>query len=163
MSEQMPDGFPPLTVTIMRSLCAITILHPGAEGQQTLIKCLDALFHAYWVERKPTNEKGVLAEELSRVLGPDETEKGGYSAVSPWPGRKLTASIVLEVAGKEGKEVLVKNTDRALADEAFGLPWFVATNARGEKESFWGVDHLGQVAEHLGLGKPQVGGWKAVL
>jgi 2-hydroxychromene-2-carboxylate isomerase len=47
------------------------------------------------------------------------------------------------MAGKEGKELLGKNTDRALADGAFGLPWFVATDREGKTETFWGVDHLG--------------------
>jgi 2-hydroxychromene-2-carboxylate isomerase len=70
---------------------------------------------------------------------------------------------VLEMAGKEGKEVLAKNTDKALADGAFGLPWIVATNGKTETEMFWGVDHLGQVTEHLGLEKPRSGGWKALL
>jgi 2-hydroxychromene-2-carboxylate isomerase len=67
------------------------------------------------------------------------------------------------MASKEGKKVLAENTDRAFADGAFGLPWFVCTNSKGEKESFWGVDHIGQVTEHLGLEKPKTGGWKAVL
>jgi len=69
----------------------------------------------------------------------------------------------MEMAGKEGKEVLAKNTDQALADGAFGLPWFVATNAEGKKETFWGVDHFGQVTAHLELEKPKMGGWKAML
>ncbi len=69
----------------------------------------------------------------------------------------------MEMVGKEGKEVLAKNTDQALADGAFGLPYFVATNAKGETESFWGIDHLAQVTEHLNLEKPKTGGWKAVL
>lgn len=69
----------------------------------------------------------------------------------------------MEMLGKEGKEVLAKNTDLALQDGAFGLPWFVATNVKGESESFWGVDHLGQVATHLGLEKPKMGGWKSML
>jgi 2-hydroxychromene-2-carboxylate isomerase len=69
----------------------------------------------------------------------------------------------MEMAGKEGKEVLAKNTDLAFADGAFGLPWIVATNSKGETEDFWGVDHLGQVVDHLGLEKPKTGGWKALL
>jgi len=73
------------------------------------------------------------------------------------------ALTVLEMAGKEGKELLGKNTDRALADGAFGLPWFVATDREGKTETFWGVDHLGQVTAHLGLEKPNMGGWKAML
>lgn len=72
-------------------------------------------------------------------------------------------NLVLEMAGKEGKVVLAKNTDQALADGAFGLPWFVATNSKGATETFWGVDHLAQVLEHLGLENPKMEGWKALL
>jgi hypothetical protein len=41
----------------------------------------------------------------------------------------------------------------------------VCTNAAGEKEGFWGVDHLGQVAQFLGLDrtKGKEKGWKAML
>ena len=67
------------------------------------------------------------------------------------------------MAAKEGKALLLENTDKALADGAFGLPWFACTNSKGEKESFWGVDHLGQVTHFLGLDKPQTGGWQALL
>ncbi|TVY41333.1 hypothetical protein LSUB1_G001803 [Lachnellula subtilissima] len=70
---------------------------------------------------------------------------------------------VLEMADKEGKEMLANNTDAALADGPFGLLWFVATNSKGERETFWGVDHLAQVADHLGLDKPKTGEWKALL
>lgn len=145
MREAPPPDFPPLTLTIMRALCAITLLHPGKEGQGRLTTALDELYREFWVNHKKTNEKDVLAEILERVFGKEETKR------------------VLEMVGKEGKELLAKNTDKALADGAFGLPWFVATNSRGETETFWGVDHLGQVTEHLGLEKPKTGGWKALL
>jgi hypothetical protein len=39
----------------------------------------------------------------------------------------------------------------------------VATNKDGVTESFWGFDHLGQLADFLGVEKPSHGGWKAVL
>ena len=76
MNKKIPEGFPPLTLTIMRALCALTVLHPGPEGQKPLIACLDALYRAFWVEHKKTNEKEVLAQVLSDVLGEEETEKG---------------------------------------------------------------------------------------
>jgi len=145
MKEVTPEGFPPMTLNIMRALCALTALHPGDEGQKPLTKCLDALYEAFWVHHMKTNEKDMLAQILSDVLGKHEAEK------------------VLEMAGKEGKAILSKNTDLALADGAFGLPWFVATNSKGETETFWGVDHLGQVTQHLALEKPKMGGWKSVL
>lgn len=72
-------------------------------------------------------------------------------------------NIVLTMAAKEGKETLLKNSDQAVAEGAFGLPWFVATNSQGETEGFWGVDHLGQVVAHLGIEKPEMGSWKALL
>lgn len=69
----------------------------------------------------------------------------------------------MATAAKEGKELLAKNSDQAVAEGAFGLPYFVATNAKGEKDTFWGVDHMGMLALHLGLKKPATGGWKALL
>ncbi len=43
-----------------------------------------------------------------------------------------------------------------------------ATNAAGEKECFWGFDHIAQVTDHLGLKRPVSGsslegGWRAML
>ncbi|TVY15332.1 hypothetical protein LARI1_G005029, partial [Lachnellula arida] len=55
MTAHMPDGFPPLTLTIMRALCAVTVLEPG---QEALVACLDALFAAYWVRCEETTERG---------------------------------------------------------------------------------------------------------
>ena len=40
---------------------------------------------------------------------------------------------------------------------------FVATNTRGETETYWGFDHIGQVIDHLGLEKPRNGGWRVML
>ena len=78
MSEELPDGFPPLTLPIMRALCALTILHPGKEGQKRLVSCLDVLYHAYWVENKKTIDKDVLSAELTRVLGAEDAAKGKF-------------------------------------------------------------------------------------
>lgn len=76
MKEHVPAGFPPLTLSIMRALCAVTLLHPVQEGQAVLIRCLDALFHAFWVEHRKTNEKDVLAMVLDGILGSEQTAKG---------------------------------------------------------------------------------------
>ncbi|KAL2068890.1 hypothetical protein VTL71DRAFT_15228 [Oculimacula yallundae] len=145
MKENLPEGFPNLTLLIMRAMCALTVLHPGKEGQELLVKTLDRLFEAYWVEHKKTYEKDGLQEVLESVLGKEEAGK------------------VLAMAGKEGKEVLAKNSDQAFKDGAFGLPYFLATNGKGETEAFWGVDHLAVVCEHLGLEKPKTSGWKSLL
>jgi len=75
MTEKMPDGFPPLTLTIMRALCALTVLNEK-DGQDKLVKALDELYWEYWVNHKKTNEKDILAEVLGKVLGSEETRKG---------------------------------------------------------------------------------------
>jgi len=91
----------------------------------------------------------------------------------------------LQATTDETKKLLTAKTDEALADGSFGLPWYageseppfclsnflltaVATNAKGEKECYWGFDHLAQVASHLGLKRPISGnsrerGWQAML
>lgn len=33
-----------------------------------------------------------------------------------------------------------------------------ATNTKGETDSYWGFDHLGQVLDHLGLDRAKLGG-----
>jgi hypothetical protein len=40
-----------------------------------------------------------------------------------------------------------------MAEGACGLPWFTAYNEQGERDDFWGFDHLGQVMTYLGIGK----------
>ena len=79
----MPDGFPPLTLTIMRALCALSVLRAGEEGQKSMVSCLDALFAAYWVEGKNTIDKAILAEELTRVLGAEDTGKSEWHLLFP--------------------------------------------------------------------------------
>lgn len=72
---------------------------------------------------------------------------------------------VAENWNEEGKKLLVENTEKAdKVEQAFGLPWFVCENAKGEKEGFWGVDHLGCVVRFMGLeGKDAEAGEKHVL
>ena len=63
-------------------------------------------------------------------------------------GRVLTQE---QAGSAENKDLLQKNTTQAIQDGAFGLPFFVATNAQGKKEVFWGFDRIGLVQEFLGL------------
>ncbi|OAA55969.1 Thioredoxin-like fold protein [Niveomyces insectorum RCEF 264] len=144
MKEEAPPGFPPLTLTAMRALCVVAQLDDG-HGQKKFLGVLDALFRQLWVEHQPVHEPATVKETLGSVLGREEADK------------------VMGQIGTAGKRILAENTDKAFADGAFGLPWMVCTNATGQTESFWGVDHLGQVTQFLGLQKPRDGGWRAVL
>lgn len=73
MNEKMPEGFPHLTLPIMRSLCALSVVKPG---QEPLIACLDPLFEAYWVRHEKTTDKDVLAGILTKALGEETAKKG---------------------------------------------------------------------------------------
>jgi 2-hydroxychromene-2-carboxylate isomerase len=66
IAKSMPDGFPPLTLTIMRTPCALTALDPD---QEKLCQSLDALFKTFWVDRQPTHQPGVMQQVLRQVLG----------------------------------------------------------------------------------------------
>ena len=73
MAKSMPDGFPPLTLTIMRTLCALTASDPN---QEKLCQSLDALFKAFWVDRQPTHQPEVMQQVLKHVLGEEKAVKG---------------------------------------------------------------------------------------
>ncbi|KAL1302257.1 hypothetical protein AAFC00_002678 [Neodothiora populina] len=141
MREQMPDGFPPLTLQIMRVLCAVQIAHP-----QKLTEAFDKLYEGMWVHGNAVHKPEVFSGVLAEVLGSVESK-----------------AVIAKAGEKEVKDLLLRKTDACLAEGAFGLPWFSATNAQGQKECFWGFDHLGQVIEHLGLDRSKAPEFKAML
>lgn len=77
-------------------------------------------------------------------------------------GRVLGEEQAREILEKsnqpDAKALLQKNTDRALEEGSFGLPWYTVTNAEGKTKHFWGFDHLGQVCGFLGLETPRASG-----
>ncbi|KAF3766527.1 HCCA isomerase/glutathione S-transferase kappa [Cryphonectria parasitica EP155] len=145
---EVPTGFPYRTLSVQRALCAIAHLTGEAQtsptAQRAIIPAIDALYEAYWAQGRNVAEEDVLRDVISGLAGTDVAK-------------------VLEVAGGEGKAMLTANTALAFGDGAFGLPWIVCENEKGEKEGFWGVDHLGCVLDFLGLEKPRAGGWRALL
>lgn len=72
----MPEGFPVLTLTVMRAICALMLLHPGPDGQEILVKVLDSLLPALWVDHKKVHEKDVFGPMLETIIGKSEVEKG---------------------------------------------------------------------------------------
>ncbi|KAK0740812.1 thioredoxin-like protein [Schizothecium vesticola] len=151
IATEMPPDFPALTLPTMRALAVLYEEGGGVDGDQSkLVAALDALYAATWVERRATHKVDVLRGVLGGVLGVEEAER------------------VLQASTTTGKALLLKLTDSAFDAGAFGLPWMVCTNpGTGATEGFWGVDHLGQVAQFLDLPIPKTAGdkagWRALL
>ncbi|MCJ1255016.1 hypothetical protein MMC24_002832 [Lignoscripta atroalba] len=146
MDEKMPDGFPVSTLATQRAVAALSLVSP-----EKVLDTVTALYNTFFVERKPIHTpEGILAV-LEKTIGGAE------------------AKAVLEKSTtEEAKKLLSDNTEQALAEGAFGLPWIVATNAQGKKQGFWGFDHLGQVIDHLEIQHPQgetsrERGWRVML
>ena len=72
-------------------------------------------------------------------------------------------SLRVQMNDQQIKALLTANTNRSFDSGAFGLPWFECTNLNGETEGFFGVDHLGQVADYLGLDRALARGFRAAL
>lgn len=130
ISDVMPKPFPQSTVATQRALCFVE-----KEQPEKLTQAIDALYKAFWVDGKgPIAKPEVIGEALEPVFGKEGVKK------------------VLEGSKSDAaKSGLKDNTARAFKEGAFGLPWFVATNGEGKTEGFWGVDHIGQMLEFLGV------------
>ncbi|TIA06225.1 putative 2-hydroxychromene-2-carboxylate isomerase [Aureobasidium pullulans] len=125
----MPKDFPPFTLHVMRALAVVEDKHASM-----LENSIAALYKGMWVDNKSIHEPAVFGAILSEVLGEEKARR-----------------VVEDSTKPEAKAKLQKNTDMAFEEGAFGLPWFVATNAQGEVDRFWGFDHMGLMVEHLGL------------
>ncbi|THW92304.1 putative 2-hydroxychromene-2-carboxylate isomerase [Aureobasidium pullulans] len=129
LSSTMPKNFPPFTLHVMRALAVVEDKHASM-----LENSIAALYKGMWVDNKSIHEPAVFGAILSEVLGEEKARR-----------------VVEDSTKPEAKAKLQKNTDMAFEEGAFGLPWFVATNAQGEVDRFWGFDHMGLMVEHLGL------------
>jgi 2-hydroxychromene-2-carboxylate isomerase len=160
MSTNSPPGFPNNTISIQRTLASLSLSHP-----QSMPQAVGLFWQNFWVHwNDPMKPENLLAIVRTVVGSEEEAQK-----------------VVDRMKSEEVKKVLSGNTDQAFKDGAFGLPWFVgeffvlgcvrgvgltyhvATNGKGETEGFWGVDHMGQLCDHLGLERPSGKGWKALL
>lgn len=145
MSQGFPAGFPKSTLHVQRFLTALNMSHP-----ELLPKALDALFEALWTEPNESAlpDPKVFAQVLAKVL-PEEVVKDG----------------VARMGSAEVKSELMRCSNQAFDNGAFGLPWFQCTDVEGRVEGFWGFDHLGQVVRFLGLdgASDQRGSIRAVL
>ncbi|KAF1953979.1 HCCA isomerase/glutathione S-transferase kappa [Byssothecium circinans] len=142
ISSTSPPNFPINTLHLQRVLAALSISHP-----QSLESALSLFWQNFWVHwNEPTKPENLLAM-VSTIFGSEEEAK----------------KVLERSKGEEAKKLLTANTEKAFAEGAFGLPWFVATNSKGETEGYWGIDHMGQLCDFLGLERPGGKGWKALL
>ncbi|PVH96517.1 HCCA isomerase/glutathione S-transferase kappa [Periconia macrospinosa] len=142
VSKDSPPNFPPNTLPIQRVLTSISLSHP-----ESFAPALSLFWQNFWVHwNEPSKPENMFAIVQTLVGSEEEAKK------------------VLEATKEDVvKKKLIDNTNLAFKEGAFGLPWFVATNAKGETEGFWGVDHMGQMVDHLGLDRPEGKAWKALL
>lgn len=75
MKTTVPEGFPPLTLTVMRAFCALTVVD---GSQDVLIKVLDELLKDMWVDHRKVWEKEICGEVFGEVLGEERAAKGMY-------------------------------------------------------------------------------------
>ncbi|KAF2740485.1 HCCA isomerase/glutathione S-transferase kappa [Polyplosphaeria fusca] len=142
VSAQPPPGFPINTIAIQRALASLSISHPTS-----VVSAISLFFQNFWVHYSEPTKPDNLIAIIKTIVGGDEE----------------AAKVVERSTSDQVKKLLSANTQKAFDDGAFGLPWFVATNSKGETEAFWGVDHMGQLCDHLGLERPSGKGWKALL
>lgn len=100
-----------------------------------LRSAMRALFTAFWVDRKSVQDLDTIIPILEISLG-----------------KEVTADVMAQSDGIEARDILRKNTKECFNSGSFGLPWIIATNSSGMRDTFWGFDRLGLVAEHLGFG-----------
>lgn len=115
----------------MRALAGIQVKCPNQ-----LPAAIDALYEASWVRHDDVTSPDAVSRILASAIG------------------ESNARAAMEAVQGEGKKKLMANTEEAFESGAFGLPWFVCEKGTGESEGFWGVDHIGQVLDFLGLGRP---------
>ncbi|KAI9930973.1 hypothetical protein ASPWEDRAFT_34510 [Aspergillus wentii DTO 134E9] len=142
MIKHFPEDFPPMTLEAQRALCAINQRIP-----EKLLGVTEELYRSIWIHgNMKVGQGAALAAVLERVLGKNDAD-----------------AIIKATKEPEIKALVASNTDRAFKDGAFGLPWFECTNAQGKTEGFWGIDHLGQVVDFLGLQRRLDNGFRALL
>ncbi|ODM24213.1 hypothetical protein SI65_02076 [Aspergillus cristatus] len=142
MIDHFPNDFPPLTLGVQRALCAISQRYP-----EKLVPAIASVYYAFWADG---NSKVIQPE----IFGP---------ILEKVLGKKKTHEIIKDSTTSDIKSLLNENTDRAFRSGAFGLPWFECTNPQGEMEGFWGIDHLGQVADFCELERKFEPGFRALL
>ncbi len=123
--------FPFATHHLQRALAALESTSPDS-----LPTALDPLYASLWAHGSgpAINDPSTFGPILEEALG-----------------KELATKAVELGREQEAKELVQRNTERAFERGAFGMPWFECVNGEGEREGFWGFDHLAVVVRFLGL------------
>lgn len=166
MADKFPENFPPKTLAIQRALCAISQKFP-----EKMPAVIEAVYRSFWVDENPRiGDVEGFAPVFETVLG----QKGTQEVLSAVRSAMIVACFgcivflllfltVFQMTQAEVKAALTANTDKSFKEGAFGLPWFQCTDSEGKTEGFWGIDHLGVVADFLGLDRSREAGFRALL
>jgi 2-hydroxychromene-2-carboxylate isomerase len=97
---------------VQRALCYVQLEHPAK-----LTAAFDALYRTFWVEGNPIQKPEIITAALQNVFSEAEVK-----------------DIMAKTGTPEVKKAMAANTDLAFKEGAFGMPWFVATSAKGETD-----------------------------
>ncbi|QUC18665.1 uncharacterized protein UV8b_02906 [Ustilaginoidea virens] len=127
------------TQSALRALLFVKARFP----RETFLSVLRFLLHRFWTPP----HADVVDEASLKALLLQATE-------TPTRGSRLFTepdvdAIMQGRAEMKGK--LIEDTGRLAEDGAFGCPWLVATNSRGEVEPFFGSDRFNHMYIFLGL------------
>ena len=102
-------------------LCAITLLHPNETNH-----ALNKLYHASFVERKHIVSQDILANLLSTMFGEQGTKEIIAKVICATPNNfHLLIRRFMQSTSDEVKKLLTSNTEKALQEGCFGLPYFI--------------------------------------
>ncbi len=133
-----------------------TLVACSRECPERYPDLIAALYHEFWVEKKGIQLPEVYEPIVTSILGREAASRViakvcVASLMCPRPRQRTDNHYSRQSSSEEIKAALKQNTEEAVAIGAPGVPWMRAVNSDGHEESFFGFDHLGQVARFLGL------------
>ncbi|KHN99571.1 Dihydrofolate reductase [Metarhizium album ARSEF 1941] len=127
------------TQSALRALLFIKANHPADK----FLSAMHFLAQRFWT---PPNAD-VVDESSLRALLAEATE-------TPGGGAKLftEADVDRIMDGRASmKNKLAEDTGRVAESGAFGCPWFLVTNSKGETQPVFGSDRFNHIYMHLGI------------
>jgi glutathione S-transferase kappa 1 len=115
---QTPSFFPILSLLPQRALC-----YAKEQHQELFISIFLDIYRAMWDKGNDVSKLEVLILVLQRRLKKDEARE-----------------VIKNANSAPYKQRLNDNTKEALDHGAFGCPWFIVRNSKGDQEPFFGSD-----------------------